>query len=99
MHIDAPEEIGFRDGMKVNSRTIAKKQITVEISLLDGSILFGKLSVSTQDRLTDLLNDDRDFVPVECSDGAFLALAKRAIKQVSLPGAEVASYRGDDPYM
>ena len=85
--------------MKTNGRAITTKSILVEIALLDGSSLTGKLCVPMQGRLTDLLNDDRAFVPVENRDGSFVALAKKAIKQVTLPAAEAAAYRGNDPYM
>lgn len=44
-----------------------------------------------------MLNDDRQFLPIETTEGAFLALAKSAIKQVKLPAAE-AVYRGNNPY-
>lgn len=84
--------------MKGTARAISTKQVGVEISLLDGSVLFGRLAVPVQGRLSDVLNDGRDFVPVECADGGFLALAKKAIKQVSLPAAAAAVYRGDDPH-
>ena len=85
--------------MKNNARAITTRSILVEIALLDGSSLTGKLCVPMQGRLTDMLNDDREFVPVESRDGSFVALAKKAIKQVTLPAAEAAAYRGDDPYM
>ena len=82
--------------MKNGARSM--KPIAVEVTLLDGSSVFGKICVPIQGRLSDTLNDDRSFVPVECIDGTFLALAKRAIKQVSLPAAEAALYQGEDPY-
>ena len=84
--------------MKDSARAITTKAVAVEISLFDGTSLFGKLSVPVQGRLTDLLNDPRDFVPVECADGRFVAISKRAIKQVSLPGPVPQAYRGDDPF-
>ncbi len=84
--------------MKDGIRAISTRRVAVEISLFDGTSLFGKLSVPVQGRLTDLLNDPREFVPVECSDGSFVAISKRAIKQVSLPGPVPQAYRGDDPY-
>ena len=85
--------------MRSDGRAITTKSVLVEIALLDGSSLTGRLCVPIQGRLTDLLNDDREFVPVENRDGSFVALAKKAIKQVTLPAAEAAAYRGDDPYM
>jgi DnaJ-domain-containing protein 1 len=85
--------------MKSGTHAISTKSILVEISLLDGSSFTGKLRVPMQGRLTDVLNDDRQFVPVEGRDGSFVALSKRAIKQVFLPAAEAAAYRGNDPYL
>lgn len=67
--------------------------------LLDGSTLSGKVWVPIQGRLTDILNDGRDFIPVESREGAFIALAKSAVKQLVLPAAEAASYRGNDPWL
>ena len=83
---------------KISSRTISTKSISVEISMLDGSNLSGKLWVPIQGRLTDVLNDDRDFLPVESRDGALIAIAKSAIKQILLPAAEASTYRGNDPH-
>lgn len=85
--------------MQSNSRTLQKTAVLVEISLADGSVLVGKVFVSLQGRLTDVLNDDRAFLPVEKTDGTSLALAKTAIKQVTLPVAEAAAYRGTNPYL
>lgn len=81
-----------------SARGLAMKPIAVEITLLDGAHLSGKIAVPAQGRLSDVLNDDRDFIPVECGDGSCIALAKRAVKQVSLPGAEAPVYRDDDPF-
>lgn len=84
---------------KLDSRVITTKAISVEIALLDGSSFSGKISVPIQGRLSDVLNDDRSFVPVECPDGSFEAIAKQAIKRVSLPSPEPAAYLGNDPYL
>ncbi|HXJ00649.1 MAG TPA: J domain-containing protein [Micropepsaceae bacterium] len=85
--------------MNNNSRTLQKTAVMVEISLNDGSRLVGKLFVSPQGRLSDVLNDDRQFLPVEGTDGTMFVLAKSAIKQVTLPVAEIAAYRGSNPYL
>jgi DnaJ-domain-containing protein 1 len=85
--------------MNSNSRTLQKNATLVEISLADGTMLLGKLFVSPQARLTDLLNDDRPFLPVESTDGIFVALAKTAIKKVTLPVAQAPAYKGTNPYL
>lgn len=54
--------------------------------------------VPAQQRLSDMLNDDRKFVPLQMSDGLTIAIAKTAIKHVTLPVAEASVYRGTDPY-
>jgi DnaJ-domain-containing protein 1 len=76
----------------------ATKPVGVEIALFDGSSLYGKLCVPMQSRISDLLNDAREFIPIECADGGFVALSKRAIKQVSLPSPIPQAYQGDDPH-
>ena len=83
--------------MNNQSRQAHKTATLAEISLTDGSVLVGKVFMPPQGRLTDMLNDDRQFLPIETTEGAFLALAKSAIKQVKLPAAE-AVYRGSNPY-
>jgi DnaJ-domain-containing protein 1 len=83
---------------KNGSHSITTKSIPVEISLRDGSSLSGKVWVPIQGRLTDMLNDPREFIPIESRDGAFIALAKSAIKQIALPATEAVSTRGNDPY-
>ena len=85
--------------MQANSRTQHKTSILVEISLTDGSTLRGKLFAVPQGRLVDVLNDERNFLPVENLDGTVTAIAKSAIRSVALPGAVVPVYRGNDPYM
>ena len=85
--------------MNSNSRTLQKNATLVEISLADGTMLLGKLFVSPQARLTDLLNDDRPFLPIESTDGIFVALAKTHIKKVTLPVAQTPAYKGTNPYL
>src|SRR5476651_606478 len=85
--------------MQVNSRKLQKTSVLIEIFLADGPMIHGRLFMTPQERLIDALNDDRAFLPVETMDGTFLALAKTAIKQVVLPAAFAAAYRGSDPYL
>ena len=85
--------------MQTDSRLTRKTPICVEISLTEGSIIYGMVFTTPKGRLIDVLNDDRDFLPVETLDGSVLAIAKKAIKQVALPDAEAPVYRGSDPYL
>ena len=84
--------------IKQGARAVATKSTLVEIVLLDGNSLLGKIAVPQQGRMSDTLNDDRAFIPVEMADGSHIAVAKRVIKKVTLPAAEQKSYRGNDPH-
>ena len=78
------------------SRLIQRQAVAVEITLTDGVSLHAKVFLTMQGRISDLLNDERDFLPVEC-EGEHLALAKSVIKQVRMPSAK-APTRGKCPY-
>ena len=71
------------------SRVVQRNAVPVEITLTDGTSLRAKVFLPVQGRISDLLNDERPFLPVEC-DGEHLALAKSAIKQVRMPPAQGA---------
>jgi hypothetical protein len=74
---------------------IATGKLTVDISLSSGASLSGNVYVPDQGRLSDILNDDRGFLPVECADGTFVAVSKRAIERITLPSPETVSPRSD----
>ena len=85
--------------MKQSTRNAATRASLVEIVLADGNSLLGKIHVPVQGRISDTLNDDRLFIPVELADGSHVALAKKAIKKVTLPPATVQkSYQGTEPH-
>jgi hypothetical protein len=84
--------------MSFNARKTQKFPLAVEIQLTDGTSLFGKLFLSPQGRLSDLLNDERDFLPFERADGSFLAISKSQLRRVSPMAAAEESYKGDDPF-
>ncbi len=84
--------------MNGQARILPKAAVAVEVSLTDGTTFFGNIFVHNQARLSDVLNDDRKFLPVQGMDGKFLAIAKSFIKQVTLAPADAGLYRGSDPY-
>ncbi len=75
------------------SRTVHKNAVPVEITLTSGKVLAAKVFLPVQGRISDLLNDDRNFIPVEC-DGECLALAKTSILQVRMPSAQTPQRKG-----
>ncbi|MEI9929102.1 MAG: J domain-containing protein [Rhizomicrobium sp.] len=78
------------------SRAVQKNAVAVEITRTDGKTLHARLFLPIQGRISDLLNDDRSFIPLEC-DGEYLALAKASILQVCMPSAQ-APQRKNCPY-
>ena len=59
-----------------------KSQIEVELYLDDGSHFLGKFGVGQTERLSDMMNDDRDFLPFETSDGQVVMIRKTVISKV-----------------
>lgn len=84
--------------MSFNARKTQKFPLMVEAQLADGTSMFGKVFLSAQGRLSDLLNDERDFLPFERADGSFLALAKSQLRRVSPLASGEEIYKGDDIY-
>ena len=84
--------------MSFNARKTQKFPMMVEAQLADGTSIFGKVFLSPQGRLSDLLNDERDFLPFERADGSFLALAKAQLRRVAPLASGEEPYKGDDPH-
>jgi hypothetical protein len=85
--------------MSFNARKTQKFPLHVEAQLADGTCVFGKVFLSAQGRLSDLLNDERDFLPFERADGSFMAVAKAQLRRVSpMASAAEDDYKGDDPF-
>lgn len=79
-------------------RKVQKLAVLAEIWLADGSIVCANIFQSHIGRLSDVLNDERKFLPVQTVDGNFIAIAKSAIHRVSLPTSGPEPYRGSDPW-
>ena len=79
---------------------LAKTPVLTEILFVDGSTLSGNLFLPSQAHITDVLNDDRKFLPVQTLEGNFISLAKAAIKKASQynPDPSPARYEGNDPW-
>ena len=84
--------------MNPNKGRTIQKTAFLEICLTDGSRIQAKAFTPIQGRLIELLNDDRQFLPLETADGQVLAIAKAAITQVTLPGSDASVYAGNDPF-
>lgn len=77
---------------------IAKLKVEVEVALDDGARLLGFLFVKPMQRLSDLLNDQRGFLPFQTSDGLIVHLKKAAVTRVTQLGQEADQAAITDPY-
>ncbi len=84
--------------MKGNPRYMPKRSVMAVVVLTDGGTLQGRLFITDQVRISDLLNDERKFLPLQMADGSIVALSKSSIQQVTMAAAESAAYTGRDPW-
>lgn len=66
-----------------DDRKVFKKKILVELELDSGAILNGYLFLGQTQRLSDLMNDDRMFLPFEALDGSITIFTKALARRVS----------------
>ncbi len=79
-----------------NKRT--KRRFEVELSLDDGSHVLCKLALGQGERLSDVMNDDRAFLPVETTHGQVVLLRKDTISKVVQLDQQVNKNEITDPY-
>ncbi len=61
---------------------ILKIKVEIEVYLDDGEKYLASLSVIRGQRISDLMNDDRQFLPIELSGGNVIILRKAVISRV-----------------
>src|SRR5215510_1367251 len=74
-----------RRGLYGDSKKIYKNKLLVEVEFESGTQWTGYLFVGQQQRLSDLMNDERVFLPFEMLDGSIMIFHKssaRGIKPV-----------------
>jgi hypothetical protein len=77
---------------------IAKVKIEAAVELEDGTNLLGFLFVKPMQRVSDLLNDHRQFLPLQVTDGPIVHLHKSKIAKVTQLTQEPGSEETLDPY-
>jgi hypothetical protein len=77
---------------------VAKLKVEVEIELENTTRLLGFLFVKHMQRVSDLLNDSRQFIPLQVSDGRIVHLQKTKIASVSQLVQEKDQEDIADPY-
>ena len=77
---------------------IDKIKIEAAVQLEDGTNLLGFLFVKPMQRVSELLNDHRQFLPFQVSDGPLVHLHKSKIAKVSQLAQEPDQEDAFDPY-
>ena len=81
-----------------SNEKIDKWQVEVKVNLDDGAQLLGFLFVRPMQRLSDLLNDSRDFLPLQTTDGLIVHIRKSTIAKVVQHNQSVETDAVIDPY-
>lgn len=84
-----------------SSQSRHKNTVRVRIALAGGETLEGLLFLKIDERLIDMLNDPRGFIPLRGDDGATVAIAKAGIvsvAEIANPAAAASggTFAGDD---
>ena len=83
--------------MYASSSVVKQKLMAeVEVSMTDGSILRGNFFLNPQERIVDMLNDNRVFLPFSNEDGTFTVIAKTAINSI-LPAQQKVEQFSEAP--
>ncbi|MGH6932956.1 MAG: J domain-containing protein [Dongiaceae bacterium] len=62
---------------------LQKTKLQVEMELDDGAVLRGCVFVGQRQRLPDLMNDDRQFLPFETTEGLITIVRKQVVRRVT----------------
>ena len=69
--------------MYSSSNLVKQKLLAeVEVFMSDGSVLRGNFFLNPQERVVDMLNDDRRFLPFSNVDDTVTVIAKSAISSI-----------------
>jgi hypothetical protein len=77
---------------------ITKLKVEAAVELEDGTNLLGFFFVKPMQRVSDLLNDHRQFLPLQVTDGPIVHLHKSKIAKVTQLTQEPDSGKTFDPY-
>ncbi len=84
--------------MYESEHKVWKTKLEVEVELNDGARLLGFLFIRQMQRLSDLLNDTREFLPVQTPEGLIVHLRKSTIAKVTQLDQAVDAGAATDPY-
>ena len=81
-----------------SDRKLSKIKVEIQVHLDDGDQFLGMLSLSQGQRISDLMNDERQFLPVELSGGNVIFLRKTVISKVVPLDQHIEQDKISDPY-
>ena len=84
--------------MYESDERISKWKVEVQVELDNGTRLLGFLFVTPTQRLSDLLNDPREFLPVQTPEGLIVHLRKSTIARVTQLDQAADAGAATDPY-
>ncbi len=84
--------------MYESEHKVSKTKVEVEVEINDGAPLLGSLFIRQMQRISDLLNDTREFLPFRTSEGLLVHLKKATIAKVTQLDQAVESGAATDPY-
>jgi hypothetical protein len=61
----------------------SKDKTSVSITIDGDDVLDGSLFIPSHERLVDVLNDERMFLPFETTDGEFLVINKAIVRTIA----------------
>ncbi len=69
--------------MLVSRNDIQGIKTEVELTMTNGSVLYGEMFLRAERQVLDILNGDAQFPPFEGMDGAFSVINKAAIAKIT----------------
>jgi len=85
-------------GMFESDQKVSKIKVEIQVHLDDGNQFLGMLFVSQGQRISDLMNDSRQFIPVEMSGGNVVILRKEVISRLVPLDQHIEQDNISDPY-
>lgn len=87
-----------RESMR-NHKHVEKQKVLVILHLTSGECLFGFIHAAQSERISDVLNDTRAFLPFEVVDGEHMIHAKTSIMRVYEICNVTRHFHHPDPYV
>ena len=84
--------------MYESGQNLSKIDVEVQVQLDDGSQFLGVLSLGQGQRVSDLMNDERSFIPIQLQGGSVVIQRKSAIAKVAPLDQHVDQDKISDPY-